>query len=272
MIDNIEIEIDLLITAIFKKYGYDFSEYSKVSFRRRIENYVIKESIVSIGELIHMILNSEHEMKKLIHSISVTVTEMFRDPNVYKKLRLSVIPYLKTYPQINIWAAGCATGQEVYSLAILLEEENVNNYHIYATDINEKSLKIARDGIYSNEDIKISTLNYQKSGGQLEFSDYYHTKYNSSIFNKKLRKNITFINHNLVCDQKFNHFHLILCRNVLIYFQKNLQKNVINLFNDSLLYNGFLCLGTKESLMFSDESNSFIEFAKSEKIYKKTLK
>ena len=267
---NIEIEIELLILAIHKKYGYDFQDYSKASFQRRIEHFLDKYKVPSIGELINLILNDQKIFKSLLNSISITVTEMFRDPQIYKTLREKVIPYLKTYPKVNIWHAGCATGQEIYSLAILLEEEGLKNYHIYATDINENSLEIAKNGIYSNKDIKKSTANYLKSGGKKEFSSYYNTKYSNSIFPKRFRDNITFFTHNLATDEIFNNFQLIFCRNVLIYFNKNLQNRVIDLFYKSLVNNGFLCLGTKESLLFSDHQNSFVTINKDHRIFKKS--
>ena len=264
------IEVDLLIRAIYEKYGFDFSNYSKASFTRRIKNFVELNKISSIGELIHQVINDENLFHKLVEAISVTVTEMFRDPQVYVDIKEKIIPYLRTFPTLNIWHAGCATGQEVYSLAILLHEENLlDKVQIYATDINKNSLEIAKAGIYSNEDIKRSISNYLSFHGKNSFSDYYRTRYDNSIFAKYLKENITFLEHNLTTDEDFNQMHLVLCRNVLIYFNTELQKRVIKLFSKSLIKNGFLCLGLKESLMLLDTENEFTAISQQNKIFQK---
>jgi chemotaxis protein methyltransferase CheR len=265
-------QLDVLLNEIFNRYGYDFRDYARASIVRRINNFMARDRIKDIDELTHRIIADKETFKSLLHSLSVTVTEMFRDPAVYKLLRKKVIPYLSTYPDIKIWIAGCATGQEAYSIAILLHEaELYEKTQIYATDINEHSLQAARNGIYSNDDIKISTANYLKSGGGNSLSDYYYTKYNNSIISKKLKKNITFIKHNLVQNRPFNSFNLIMCRNVLIYFSKDLQTRLIDLFSSSLVPNGFLCLGTKESLDFIDRKKCFKTVDKKSKVYKKTI-
>ncbi len=265
------LHIDALLSEIFNRYGYDFREYAKASLTRRIHNFMAKERINDIDELTRKIITEKETFEDLLNNISVTVTEMFRDPNVYELLRTKIIPYLNTYPKIRIWLAGCATGQEAYSIAILFYEAGLyDKTQIYATDINEKSLQFARNGIYSNDDIKKSTANYQKSGGLNSLSDYYHTKYDNSIFSKKLKKNITFIKHNLVQNRSFNMFNLIICRNVLIYFNKDLQSKILELFSDSLIPNGFLCLGTKESIDFIDKDKFFKTIDRKTKIYKKT--
>ena len=265
-------QIDILLNEIFNRYGYDFRDYAKASITRRINNFITKEKIENLDELTRKIIDSGEVFQNLFYNLLVTVTEMFRDPGVYKLLREKVIPYLNTYPNIKIWVAGCATGLEAYSIAILLYEAGVyEKTRIYASDINEHSLQIARDGIYSNDDIKISTANYLKSGGLSSLSDYYHTRYNESIFSKKLKKNITFIKHSLVQNRPFNSFNFIMCRNVLIYFTKDLQTRVIDLFSSCLVPNGFLCLGTKESIDFIDRKKYFKALDEKLKVYKKSL-
>jgi len=267
-----DLQLDVLLNEIFNRYGYDFRDYARASITRRINNFMAKDRIKDIDELTRRVIADKETFQGLLHNISVTVTEMFRDPAVYKFLRKKIIPYLSTYPDIKIWVAGCATGQEVYSIAILLHEAGLyDKTQIYATDINEQSLQIARDGIYSNDDIKISTANYLKSGGKSSLSDYYYTKYNSSIITKELKKNITFIKHNLVQNRSFNSFNFIMCRNVLIYFSKDLQIRIIDLFCSSLVPNGFLCLGTKESLDFIDRKKCFKTIDRKSKVYKKTI-
>ena len=265
-----DIQLDVLLNEIFNRYGYDFRDYARASIVRRINNFMARDGIKDIDELTRRIIADKETFKSLLHNISVTVTEMFRDPAVYKFLRKKIVPYLSTYPEIKVWVAGCATGQEAYSAAILLYEAGLyKKTQIYATDINEQSLQIARDGIYSNDDIKTSTSNYLKSGGKSSLSDYYYTKYNNSIITKELKTNITFIKHDLVQNRSFNSFNFIMCRNVLIYFSKDLQARVKNLFTSSLVVNGFLCLGTKESLDFIDKEKCFQTTDKKLKVFQK---
>jgi chemotaxis protein methyltransferase CheR len=211
-----------------------------------------------ISDLIPLVLHDSNLFKSLLFSISVTVTEMFRDPEVYQELRKHLVPYLKTYPYSKIWCAGCATGEEVYSLAILLKEAGLHKkVQIYATDINDESLEKAKLGIYSNNQIKEYTSNYRLAGGNQDFSSYYHSSYDSVIMDKSLRDNVVFANHNLVSDKVFGEMQLVICRNTLIYFDRVLQERVLNLFRDSLVHKGFLCLGTKESLQFSAINKEF---------------
>ena len=215
-----------------------------------------------------MILTDEKLFQQFVQELSVTVTEMFRDPQFYKSLRTNVLKRLATYPFIKIWIAGCATGEEVYSMAILFKEEGLlSRTLIYATDINQKSLQIAKEGMYPLENMKQYTSNYQKSGGKNEFSEYYKAKYDSVLLDKTLRQNIVFAPHNLAVDKSFNEFQLIICRNVLIYFNQKLQNNVINLFYESLCPFGFLGLGNKESLLFSDKKGNFEDVDRKEKIF-----
>jgi len=268
-----QIEIQLLLEAMRLKYGYDFSGYSRDMLERRIDNKLSKSNLNSISEMTSKVLHDAEFFSSLIYDISIPVTEMFRDPSVYLCIRQKVFPILKTYPCINIWHAGCATGQEVYSMAIALKEENLyDRTQIYATDINDRALKNAKDAIYPVDSIKKYTWNYQQAGGKYSFSKYYHAMYDSAIIDESLKQNITFANHNLVTDGVFAEMNLILCRNVFIYFDKVLQNKVLELFNTSLCRNGFLCLGSSESLSFTDLENDFTQISGDEKIYQKQSK
>ncbi|MCP4136960.1 MAG: protein-glutamate O-methyltransferase CheR [bacterium] len=266
-IENIEIK--LLLEAIFLCYGYDFRHYAHASLKRRIKNFLAKSGHSCISELLPDILYNRDFLGSLLYNISVTVTEMFRDPWVYQYIREQVLASLVKFPYVKIWHAGCATGEEVYSMAIMLKEEGIyDRCQIYATDFNDRALARARDGIFSIDRIKEHTGNYQKAGGMCSFSDYYHSEYGSAIINRDLKENITFANHNLATDSVFGEMHFIICRNVLIYFDKTLQNRVLNLFYNSLVPDGFLCLGTKESTHFSDVANKFYELNKTNKIYR----
>lgn len=265
-----EIEITLLLEAIFQKYGYDFRQYAEAHIKRRIMNRMLLSGLKDIREVQFRVLHDELFASQLLLDLSITVTEMFRDPDFYKTLREKVIPVLKTYSFIKIWHAGCSTGEEVYSMAIVLKEEDLyDRVTIYATDFNQQALNRAKEGIYSNEAIKEYTVNYQMSGGKEPFSDYYTSGYNIVIMKQALKKNIVWANHNLVTDSVFAEVHMILCRNVLIYFNKELQSKVHRLFFDSLVNGGILCLGAKESLRFSNFSDSYTEIEKKQRIFKK---
>jgi len=269
---SINIEVSLFLEAIFQKYAYDFRNYSKAHIKRRILHRMSTSSFKSISEMQHTLLNEETFFEQILKDFSINVTEMFRDPSFYKKFREEVIPILKTYPYIKIWHAGCSTGEEVYSMAIILKEEGLyERSQIYATDFNQVVIKKAKDGIYPINKIKEYTYNYQKSGGLNSFSDYYTAKYDSVILNPDLKQNIVFADHNLVSDKVFAEVHLVVCRNVLIYFNKQLQDNVFRLFKESLIPGGYLCLGSKESLRFSDSFQHFETIDDSEKIYKRKL-
>jgi chemotaxis protein methyltransferase CheR len=259
-----------LLESIRIEYGYDFTDYAEASIRRRIHHFMEKRTL-TMPQLEKVLLKDELIFEEFIQELSVTVTEMFRDPPFYKSLRDNVMKRLATYPFIKIWIAGCATGEEVYSIAILLKEEQLlNRSVIYATDINQRSLQIAKEGVYAVENMKAYTANYQKSGGAGDFSDYYKSKYNSVMFDKALKQNIVFSPHNLAVDKSFNEFQLIICRNVLIYFNQDLQKKVIDLFYDSLCPFGFLGLGNKESLLFSAKKTHLTEVDRKEKIFRKS--
>ncbi len=264
-----DIELDAFLNVVREAWGYNFEEYARASVKRRIQNLLTLSGLRYISEMIPKVLYDDTFLNKFLTVMSVTVTEMFRDPWVFKTLREEVIPKLRIFPRIKIWHAGCATGEEVYSLAIILKEEGLLKHtQIYATDFNNNSLKIAEKGIYPMENLRKQIKNYQQAGGINSFSDYYHVKYNSVKFDSSLKKNIVFTNHNLAEDKVFAEMNLILCRNVLIYFKPSLQNKVLNLFKDSLYPKGFLLLGDKETIQFSEVTECFDEFAKEEKIFR----
>ncbi|MFZ6012366.1 MAG: CheR family methyltransferase [Bacteroidota bacterium] len=265
-------EFKLLLESIRTTYGYDFTDYSEASVKRRISHFTREHGITTLSQLQETLLMNEGVFEEFIQKVSVTVTEMFRDPTFYKSVREKVMKRLATYPLIRIWIAGCATGEEVYSFAILLREEGLlNRSLIYATDINQKSLEVAKEGIYPLANMKLYTENYVKAGGTTAFSEYYTAKYEAAMFDKTLRQNIVFSPHNLTADGSFNEFQLVICRNVLIYFNQHLQNKVINLFYESLCPFGFLGLGSKESLLFTDRRRYFEEIVRKEKIYMKIV-
>lgn len=265
-----QLEIKLLLEAVFHRYGFDFRGYAMASIRRRIIHFMRLTGCPSIADLIPKVIHQESFFEKLVREFSITVTEMFRDPTFYISLRQNVIPLLKSYPSVRVWLAGCATGEEAYSLAILMDEEEVaERVTFFATDYNEVALGEAREGIYDLRKAQKYTSNYQDAGGRYSFSDYYHAKYDAIVINSSLKKNITFANHNLVTDHIFSETHLILCRNVLIYFNKQLQERVIQLFYESLVHGGYLCLGMKEGLMCSGLQEKFEVVDRKNRIFRK---
>jgi len=266
----LDIEVDCLLAAITERYGYDFRNYARASLKRRIQNFLVVSGCKYVSELIPKVLHDKAYFSEFLSNMSVTVTEMFRDPFIFKSIREDILPKLKTYSRINIWHAGCATGEEVYSMAILLEEEGLlDRARIYATDFNAKSLATAKEGIYPAENIQLYTKNYLKAGGKSSFSDYYQANYESAKMKDFLRNKITFASHNLISDQVFAEMNLILCRNVLIYFDKVLQNRVLELFSDSLVPRGFLVLGDKEAIKFSVVKDCFEAVNERQKIYRK---
>ncbi len=268
-----KIEIDLFLEAIYQSLGYDFRNYMQGSVKRRVRHILTKSGCSRISDMIPLVLYDEVFAEKVAHEFSITVTEMFRDPEFYQSVRTNVLPYLRTYPFIKIWHAGCATGEEVYSLAIILQEEGLyDRATIFATDFNETILDKAKEGIYEIKEIRQHTSNYHKAGGTRSFAEYYHAQYESAIINQSLKDNITFASHNLVTDGVFGEMHLIFCRNVLIYFDRALQDRVLGLFADSLNYGGFLCLGSKETIEFSTINNHFKTVDERFKIYQKRSK
>nr|WP_198044593.1 protein-glutamate O-methyltransferase CheR [Lysinibacillus timonensis] len=265
-----KIEIQLLLNGLYEWCGYDFRNYAYPSVRRRILHRMNAENLRTITSLLDKVLHDKDCLQRLISDFSINVTEMFRDPLFFKEFREKVVPILKTYPSIRIWHAGCATGEEVYSMAILLNEEGLyEKTKIYATDINPNVLKIAKNGRYPLENMKKYTNNYLQAGGKEAFSDYYKVDHLGVKFQSFLAKNIVFAQHNLVTDSSFNEFHVILCRNVLIYFNKALQNKVLQLFYHSLGTFGILCLGSKESINYTDFSSNFDDIHAAQKIYKK---
>jgi chemotaxis protein methyltransferase CheR len=268
---NLErIEIELLLQGLYKWCGYDFRSYAYNSIRRRVQHRVEAEKLSSITGLLEKILHDPACLRRLIADFSINVTEMFRDPLFFLDFREKVVPLLRTYPSIRIWHAGCSTGEEVYSMAILLLEEGLyEKTKIYATDINADVLKIAKSGRYPLENMKKYTKNYLQAGGNNAFSDYYTVTDNGVKFHSHLSNNVVFAQHNLVTDQSFNEFHVILCRNVLIYFNKELQKRVHHLFYESLAMFGILGLGDKETIYYTDKDDYYEEISKKQKLYKK---
>lgn len=264
-------EIDLLLEALYQEKGYDFRHYARASLVRRLHLQLRRHRLDHIVQLIPLLLDNEQAFDAFLQDMSITVTDMFRDPLFFKKFRDVVIPKLKTWPFVKIWCAGCATGEEVYSLAIVLKEEHFyDRCQIYATDYNNNSLRVAKEGIYPLAKLKQYTINYNKSGAKASFADYYHSKYNGGIIATVLKENIVFSHHNLATDSIFGEMNVILCRNVLIYFNRELQNRVLALFNSSLCKGGFLCLGAKESLQFTNVAKAFKVFAHDEKIFKKS--
>jgi chemotaxis protein methyltransferase CheR len=269
-IENENIEVELLLEAIFQKYGYDFRHYSRASIKRRIMHRLAVAKFKSVSEMLGQVLYDVNFFETLLLDLSINVTEMFRDPLFFKTLRKEVIPVLRTYPFLKIWHAGCSTGEEVYSFAIILKEEGLyDKTQIYATDFNEVILHKAKQGIITLDQIKQYTLNYQKAGGKESFANYYTAKYDSALIDQSLKKNIVFSDHNLATDSVFGEMNLIMCRNVLIYFQKDLQNRAIGLFKDSVCNLGFLCIGSKESLMFSKYEQDFERVAKKANIFRR---
>lgn len=264
------LEVQLLLDALYMAYGYDFRAYARASIERRIRQFMSGTEYRNISEIIPRLLHDEEFFGRLVRYFSIPVTELFRDPWVFRAVREQIIPLLRTWAHIKIWHAGCATGEEVYSMAILLKEEGLyDRTTIYATDFNEEALDRARHGIYGLDRIKDATRNYQQAGGKRAFSDYYHAAYNAAQLDVSLRERVVFSNHNLTADGVFGEMHLVFCRNVLIYFNRELQDRVLGLFNESLVHGGFLCLGTKEDVQFSASRGSFRAVDAQARLYKK---
>lgn len=253
-----EVELELFVRGLKLRHGYDFGEYARASFRRRVQGLLPGTGCATISELTARVLRDDTLLPQVIAGLSVPVSEMFRDPPVFRKLRDEVLPLLASYPRINIWQAGCAFGQEVYSLAILLEESGLyDRSQIYATDFSDAAIARAQEGIFPAREARLYSENYLAAGGCHSLADYYHARYELITIDSRLKRNVTFANHNLVCDGVFCEAHLILCRNVLIYFTDTLQNHVLELFRDSLVRKGFLCLGTRENLAFARAAQDF---------------
>ncbi|MGG1636929.1 CheR family methyltransferase [Paenibacillus sp. NRS-1760] len=269
-LDDLErIEIDLLLDGIYRVYGYDFRNYLRSSLRRRITHRMNLEGLPTITSLLEKVLHEPGFIHILLNDFSIRVTEMFRDPNFFAAFRKDVIPFLRNLPEIRIWHAGCATGEEVYSMAILLQEEGLlDKAKIYATDMNEHVIESAKQGKFPLKRMQGFTKNYLQAGGTKEFSSYYTTDYEHALFHPYIKENMMFAQHNLATDRSFNEFHVILCRNVLIYFDPDLQSRVHTLFFESLALQGFLALGNMESLI-SVHKIKYEDFNQSERIFRK---
>ena len=265
-----QVEVELLLEGIFRKYGFDFRAYAYASIRRRLWKRIEAEGLRTISGLQERVLHEPEMMERLLLDLSINVTAMFRDPQFYRVFREQVVPMLRTYPFIRLWHAGCATGEEVYSMAILLQEEGLyERARIYATDINEVVLQKAKEGIFPLDRMQEYTENYITAGGKRAFSDYYVARYGGALFSPSLTKNVVFSQHNLVTDRSFSEFNVVLCRNVLIYFDKSLQSKVHGLFYESLAMFGILALGSRESLRFSPYEECYEQINGPEKIYRK---
>jgi chemotaxis protein methyltransferase CheR len=248
-----EEQVKIIVEDVFELYGYDFSNYSNASLKRRLVRLYTIDKFPSFAEFRYKIRNDSHYLKRFVEEITVNVTEMFRDPYFYKELRTTILPLLGAKPFIRIWHAGCSTGEEVYSMIILLKELNLlEKSLLYATDLNPSVVDRAKKGMFGLNQMKLYSENYMQSGGIYDFSSYYTANYGQAKFKDFLSEKIIFSTHNLVSDSSFNEFDLILCRNVLIYFDKDLQERVFNLFDESLSISGFLALGSKETLSFSN--------------------
>jgi chemotaxis protein methyltransferase CheR len=265
-----QLEIDLLLEAVYRRYGFDFRQYAVASLKRRLWRRVLAEGLGTISELQARLLHDRQCMERLLLDLSISVTSMFRDPTFYAAFREKVVPMLRTYPFTRIWCAGCSTGEEVYSLAILLEEEGLYaRSRIYATDINENVLATAREGVFPLARMQQYTQNYIRGGGTHDFSRYYVSAYEAVQFSRSLMENVVFAQHNLATDRAFNDFNSIICRNVMIYFDRTLQDRVHGLFHESLEPFGVLALGHKESLVLTGFADSYEELDGDERIYRK---
>ena len=265
-----EIELRLLMEAIYLKYSYDFRDYTGASQKRRVLHALGQLGLPSISALQERVLRDAAVFAQLLQYLTIPVSEMFRDPAYFLALRRQVVPVLHNYPSLTVWVAGCSTGEEVFSLAILLREEGLlERTRIYATDINPASLEKARQGIFPLEAVRSYTANYQRAGGQRAFSDYYTAAYDAARFDPALCADVTFADHSLATDSVFAEAHLVSCRNVLIYFNRALQDRALGLFHESLCHRGFLGLGAKESIDFSGYAERFEVLARAERVYRK---
>jgi chemotaxis protein methyltransferase CheR len=265
-----DIEFDLIIDAIYRMYHYDFRQYAAASLRRRLKTAMTRFDCRTLSQLQDKVLHDPTVFRPLLDFLTVQVSEMFRDPGYFRALREQVIPLLRTYPSLKVWVAGCSSGEEAYSLAILLQEEGLLAKTIlYATDINPQTLQVAAAGVYDLSRIAGFTANHHKSGARSSLSDYYTAAYGRAVFDKSLKEHIVFSDHSLATDSVFAEVHLVSCRNVLIYFNRLLQDRALGLFREALCRQGFLGIGAKESLRFSGEAEMFLNFVPDERIYQK---
>ncbi|MBL8301685.1 MAG: protein-glutamate O-methyltransferase CheR [Ideonella sp.] len=267
---SVDIELRLLVDAIYLRYHFDFRGYATASLKRRLASAMSRFGCTTLSQLQDRLLHDESVFPQLLDYLTVQVSEMFRDPEYFLALRRDVVPLLRTYPSLKLWVAGCSTGEEVYSLAILLHEEGLlARSLVYATDINAQALRRAEAGVYELDRIAGFTANHQRSGAHGSLSDYYTAAYGRAVFDKRLREHIVFSDHSLATDSVFAEVQLVSCRNVLIYFDRPLQDRALGLFRDALCRRGFLGLGSKESLRFSSVGDAFEDFAREERIYQK---
>lgn len=267
---NFDIEMSLLIQAVYLKYHYDFRDYAHASLKRRLTTALSHFSCRSLSQLQDRVLRDRELFSSLLDFLTVQVSDFFRDPSYFRALRQTVVPLLRTYPAIKIWVAGCSAGEEVYSLAILLHEEGLlDRALIYATDINPRALRKAEEGVYELDRVAGFSANYQRSGGQRSLSEYYTAAYGRAMFDATLRRNVVFSDHSLATDSVFGEMQLVSCRNVLIYFDAELKDRAIGLFRDALVYKGFLGIGSRESLRFTKYASSFSPWAADDRIYQK---
>jgi len=270
--DPEDIELKLFLEGLYQRYGYDFRGYAEVSIRRRVKALMRQVMAPSISHLQGEVLGHPEMIETVLAALTVPTSELFRDPSFYRALREHVVPVLRTYPSLKIWHAGCSTGEEIYSLAILLAEEGLDERAtIYATDINPAALATAQEGIYPIDRLQQATANYQAAGGKDAFSTYYTAAYGGVRLDPVLRRNVVFATHNLATDDIFAETQLILCRNVFIYFMRELQERALDLFTRSLCYKGFLCLGTKETVRFLRASSAFDELPDNQRIFRKVV-
>jgi chemotaxis protein methyltransferase CheR len=271
-VKNFDIELKLFIDAVYLKYHYDFRRYAFASLKRRLTSAMIRFGCQTLSQLQDKVLNEPAIFPQLLDFLTVQVSEMFRDPAYFRSLREKVIPLLRTYPSLKVWVAGCSAGEEVYSLAILFREEGLlERTIIYATDINAQALQKAEAGVYEIGRIPGFTENHRLSGGRASLSEYYTAAYGNAVFDKSLKQNMVFSDHSLATDSVFTEVQLVSCRNVLIYFNRELQDRAVGLFRDALCRKGFLGIGSKESLRFSDHSAAFADFVKEDRIYQKVV-
>ncbi|WP_145637212.1 CheR family methyltransferase [Rhizobium sp. ERR 1071] len=262
----------LLLEALFLKYHYDFRNYAMASIRRRLKQARQNLGFASFSALQESLLHDPDMVATLLRYLTVQVSEMFRDPSYFKAIREKVVPHLRTYPSLKVWIAGCSTGEELYSFTILFREEGLEDRTIfYATDINQEALQTAEAGVYPLDRLRHFTECHRQSGGKSSLSDYYQAAYGRASFDKSLRRNVVFSDHSLVTDAVFGEMHFISCRNVMIYFDRVLQNRAIALFRDSLVRKGFLGLGSRESIRFSENASAFHEFVRDEKIYQRRV-
>jgi chemotaxis protein methyltransferase CheR len=267
-----QLELELLLEAILRRYGYDFRQYARASLLRRVRNAVREERAATISGLQEILLHDPRAIKRFITALSVNVTSMFRDADFYHALRNHALPLLRTYPSIRIWHAGCATGEEVLSMAILLHEEGLyDRCTLYGTDLADNLMDNARQGRFPIRQMKTNTLNYQQAGGKHDFSSYYTATATHARFKPELLRNLYFSAHNLVSDSPFNEFQLVLCRNVMIYFNAELRERVLGLLHASVSRRGVLGIGTKESLRFSHLQDSYAEFVPGSRLYRRAI-